>query len=227
MKLISANWLSQVDRPRYLRAPVVEVGIWDLFELDATTPPDFVARSPHEDVYAARSPHADDSARSPHAGDSARLPRGRGADVCTPAEIDKRCGLSRRPMQEATQGLLMPGVTVFLNAVDRERTRHAALVLGAGRSSFTTANTANSPPRSQSWSNTNICRRSPSTHSAKENPSITAAKLIRNKEPLCGAFGSTESGNQHGAIPASPPAPGGDLVLSDRETFSMKRADRT
>ena len=91
VKLISANWLSQVDRPRYLRAPVVEVGNWELFELDAKTP---------------------------HAAN------------CAPAEIDKQCGLSRRPMQEATQGLLMPGVTVFLNAVDRERTRQAALVLG-------------------------------------------------------------------------------------------------
>ena len=55
---------------------------------------------------------------------------GRGATLFSPAEIDKQCGLSRRPTQEATQGLLMPGVTVFLNAVDRERTRQAALVLG-------------------------------------------------------------------------------------------------
>jgi hypothetical protein len=220
VKLISANWLSQVDRPRYLRAPVVEVGIWDLFELDATTPPDFVARSPHEDVYAARSPHADDSARSPHEGDSARsphaddsarLPRGRGADVCTPAEIDKRCGLSRRPMQEATQGLLMPGVTVFLNAVDRERTRHAALVLGLALELY---------------------------HREHGQFPAALAELVEHKYlpsiPI-DPFGKGESFHyrrevdpkqgatlwsfwldgvdQHGAIPAIPPAPGGDLVF--------------
>jgi len=92
VKLITANWLSQVDRPRYRRTPVVEVGNWELFELDASTPRD--------------------------------------AHVCSPAEIDMWCGLSRRAIQDGTQGLLMSGVTIFLQAVDRERTRQAALVLG-------------------------------------------------------------------------------------------------
>jgi hypothetical protein len=91
LKLVYANWLSQIDRPRFrrLRAKGRQ---WELFELDPATPPN--------------------------------------PKVLSPAEVEDRCGLAQGTMQATTISLLMPGVRAFIDALDRERTRQAALVLG-------------------------------------------------------------------------------------------------
>jgi hypothetical protein len=47
LNLIYANWLSQVDRPRFRRLPA-KSGKWELFEIDPTTPRDSKLLSPAE-----------------------------------------------------------------------------------------------------------------------------------------------------------------------------------
>ena len=91
LKLVYANWLSQIDRPRFRR--LLATGRqWELFEPDPATPPN--------------------------------------PKLLSPAEIEDRCGLAQGTTQAAMISLLMPSVRAFIDALDRERTRQAALVLG-------------------------------------------------------------------------------------------------
>jgi hypothetical protein len=91
LSLVYANWLSQVDRPRFRRLPAKRRK-WELFELDPAAPPN--------------------------------------PKVLAPAEIEDRCGLAEQSMQATMVSLLMPSMTNFIDATDRERVRQAALVLG-------------------------------------------------------------------------------------------------
>jgi len=50
--------------------------------------------------------------------------------VLSPAEIENRCGLPEHSTEAALVSLLMPNIVSFFEAVDRERARQAALVLG-------------------------------------------------------------------------------------------------
>jgi len=50
--------------------------------------------------------------------------------VLSPAEIENRCGLAEQMSEAVMVNLLMPSIVSFFDAVDRERARQAALVLG-------------------------------------------------------------------------------------------------
>jgi type II secretory pathway pseudopilin PulG len=90
LNIVYANWLSQVDRPRFRRK--LTKGQWQFFIPDADTPPD--------------------------------------PKILTPEEIEDRIGLARGSIQARLIGLLLPAMTAFVEAVDREQTRQAALDLG-------------------------------------------------------------------------------------------------
>jgi len=90
LNIVYANWLSQVDRPRFRRK--VTTGQWQFFIPDAETPRD--------------------------------------PKILTQEEIEDRIGLARGSIQARLIGLLLPAMTAFVEAVDREQTRQAALVLG-------------------------------------------------------------------------------------------------
>lgn len=91
LNMVFGNWLTQVDRPRFLRRPA-RGRQWLLFD------PDPAAKPNSKDL--------------------------------SPAEIEDRCGLAEHTTAASIVSLLMPSVVSFIDAVDRERTRHAALVLG-------------------------------------------------------------------------------------------------
>jgi hypothetical protein len=90
LNIVYANWLSQIDRPRFRRK--VTAGKWQFFIPDAETPRD--------------------------------------ARILTPAEIEDRIGLERSSLPARLISLMLPAMGAFVDAVDREQTRQAALVLG-------------------------------------------------------------------------------------------------
>jgi hypothetical protein len=90
LNIVYANWLSQVDRPRF-RRKVTQGGL-QFFIPDAETPHD--------------------------------------PKILTPAEIEDRVGLARGSIQARLISLVLPAMTAFVDAVDREQTRQAALILG-------------------------------------------------------------------------------------------------
>jgi hypothetical protein len=50
--------------------------------------------------------------------------------ILTPAEIEDRIGLNRGSIQARLIALMMPATAAFIEVVDREQTRQAALALG-------------------------------------------------------------------------------------------------